>query len=634
MFPVFLAKEDDVIMPIGAVVLSAALLLAMILNLALKPFFSKKLTLCCMVLALAGGLIYYGAGYWEVSGDLALTVVRTPLFVLRMFLGINELGVIASSRLVSTPFGLFGFWLVHLMAFYSMASAVMTTLGAELLRQLRFLLSGRGELTLIYGVNENSIALGKECRAAGESVVFVAEQISSELVGELNKAGMSVLMGPSAAAADERSLRRLRIKGRRLTVYALDAADDKDLFFALRMRDTLEKLGVPAKDTRVTLPGAEDIIGTMLQLSETQYGFGYVNVFDRSMLAARALIRTVPPCDFLSFGPDGRATEDFDCVIVGFGSHGQAALRQLAMNGQFAGARFRAAIFSPNYEREAGYLKTDCPELLSRYDISSFSLDAQSADFYRYIDKRLPTLKLIVLATGSEELNREISDNLMLFLKRRGAEHICVVRCGKDGVRYQERVGSPVLSRGIYTRAFLSAEDADRGAILLNASYDDSPRSDWEKWVACDSFGKMSSRASADFAHAFLRAAGTSREALLAGRWPPEETVLRNLGETEHMRWNAFHFAMGYRPMSEEEFDERAALWRRYRDAGLPAGIKIAKNSEARTHACLVDWDELPAVSARESAVTGRAVDYQRVDINNVLALPKLLRGAEGSEAR
>ena len=81
------------------------------------------------------------------------------------------------------------------------------------------------------------------------------------------------------------------------------------------------------------------------------------------------------------------------------------------------------------------------------------------------------------------------------------------------------------------------------------------------------------------------------------------------------------------------EFAERAALWRAGREAGLPREIKLAQNSEARTHACLVGWEELPAVSARESAVTGRAVDYRQIDINNVLALPKLLRAEKGSEA-
>ena len=617
-------------MTISAVILSAALLLAMILNFALKPAFSARLTAFCIFFAIVGGTIFYGAGYWETCGSLTQTVLRTVLTVFRMFLGVNEFKEISSTRLVMSPFGIALFWLLHLMALYSVTTAAMTTLGAEFLRQLRSLLSKRGDLTLIYGINEDSVALGKECLSGKNvSVVFVAESASAELVHDLNKAGMSVLTGPDAVASDEKVLRRLHIGSRKLTVYALDAADDKNLYYALRLKDALEKKSVPAEKTRITLPGAEDIIGSMLQLSDGRYGFGYVNVFDRSMLAARAVIRTVPPWECISFGPDGRALEDFECVIAGFGTHGQAVLKQLVMNAQFAGSHFRALIFSPNYEKEAGYLKADCPELLERYEITSRPLDARSLDFYRAVESRLASLKLIVLATGDDELNCEISDNLMLFLKRRSAENICVVRCGKTGVRYQERVGSPILTSNIYTRAFLSAEDADRSAILLNASYDNSPRSDWEKWLSCPSFSKMSSRASADFAPAFLRASGCSREELLAGKWQPSKDMLRNLGETEHLRWNAFHFAMGYRTMSEEEFSENAARWARLRKEGVP--FRIVKNSEQRTHACLVGWDELKTVSERESAVTGRAVDYQQLDINNVLALPALLRAEEKS---
>ena len=206
----------------------------------------------------------------------------------------------------------------------------MSTLGAEFLRRLRSLLSRRGDLTLIYGVNEDSVALGKECLGEKNgAVVFVTESASAETVHDLNKAGMSVLTGPDAVASEAKVLRRLHIGRRKLTVYALDAADDKNLYYALRLKDALEKKGVPAERTRIALPGAEDIIGSMLQVSDARYGFGYVNVFDRSMLAARAVIRTVPPWDYVSFGPDGRALEDFECVIAGFGAHGQAALKQL-----------------------------------------------------------------------------------------------------------------------------------------------------------------------------------------------------------------------------------------------------------------------------------------------------------------
>ena len=615
-----------------SVLLGGAFILAVLLTMTLKPSFYSKLVVVCMVISVLGGLYFYGFGYYEVSHSLPLTALRTPVFVFRMFMGINELTAISDTRPVSTAVGIVCFWLVHLLAFFSVASAAMNTLGAEALRQLRLLLSRRGDLTLIYGISDRSIALGRECLATGKSsVVFIAENASPAAVTDLNSMGMSAIIGPAAVACDDRAMRRLHLGSRTLTVYAIGEDADEDLFFALRMKDSLERLGIPARNTRVTLPGAEDIITSMLQVSPEQYGFGYVNVYDVSDLTARALIRLCPPWEAVSFAPDGMAQEDYECVVVGFGSHGQAALKQLVMNAQFAGSRFTATVFSKSYSQEAGYLKADSPELLNSYDIRVVEADAKSSQFYTFIQQRLDTLKLIAVCTGDEEKNREISDSLMLFLQRRGAENICVVRCGDTGARYQERVGSPILTMDIFTRAFLSAEDADRNAILLNSVYDPSPKSDWEKWVACDSFSKMSSRASAEFLPAFIRAAGSSREEMLAGNWHPSAELLENLGRTEHLRWNAFHFANGYRTMTEAEFDANAAEWRRCREAGLPCGVRISKDTGRRTHACLIPWEKLDELSARESAVTGHAVDYKQYDINNVLALPRLLRAGEES---
>ncbi len=613
-----------------AIILSAALLLAVLLVLTLKPAFYIRLNTGLLIAAVLGGVLFYGTGFMEKTGDLAQTVVRTTLSVLRMFLGVNELSAIDNTILVSTRAGRFVFWLLHLIAFTSIASAVFNTLGSEALRHLRFLLSRRGDLTLLYGINENSVALGKECLEAGNtSVVFIGDNAPQDLVNELNGAGMAVMSGIAAASCDARTMRRLHLRKRKLSVYALEETEDKNLFFALRLRDALEKKAIPPERTRISLPGAEDIIAAMLQVSENQYGFGYVNVFDASTLAARALIRTCPPWEYVRFSPDGRAAEDYECVIVGFGSHGQAVLKQLVMNAQFVGSKFHAAVFSNNFKREAGYLFADSPELLRKYDIQSFEADARGRDFYQYIDSHLSTLKLIVICTGDEEVNREISDNLMLFLKRRNAESICVVQCGDSAVRYQEQVGSPIRIVNIYSRDFLSAEDADRKAILLNASYDHSERSMWEKWVACDSFSKMSSRASADFIPAFIRISGTTREQVLSGDWHPSDEMLQVLGETEHLRWNAFHFAMGYRTMSSKEFETNAKTWAQCMAEGKPCGIKIAKNNEARTHACLIPWEELDELSQKENAITGRNVDYKQIDIDNVLTMPKILQAEE-----
>ena len=613
---------------VTVVILSTALLLAMVLNLALKPSFSARLTTVCMIIAFIGGVIIYGVGFAERTGDIGLSMIRTPFCVIKMFVGINDYGSIEGTTPVATPLRLIVFWIIHLLAFYSMASAAMFTLGEEALRYLRMLLSARGDLTLIYGISDRSIDLGRECLEAGAgSVVFIAEDADHSAVTDINNMGMSVISGPSAVASDKSVMKRLRAGRRRINVFAMRQEEDKDLFYALGLKDALKEAGADPEKTAITLPGAEDIITSMLQVSEEQYGFGYVNVYDSAMLSARALIKTCPPWELVKFGNDGRALEDFDCAIVGFGRHGQAVLKQLIMNGQFAGSTFHAAVFSPNFENEAGYMKAECASMFENYDICSFKAEGRSIEFYNYVDKHIDTLKLIAVCTGSEESDCEISDNLMMYLKRRSAEHICVVRCGDDGIRYQETVGSPIITANINSMEYLSAQKADQDAIIINSSYDSSDKTDWEKWVACDPFSKMSSRASADFMPAFIRAAGLSKDDVMAGNWPPAEDILEVLGETEHLRWNAFHFVMGYSPMGSEELEERAEAYRKCVADGLPA-IRLTKDPENRTHACLIPWDKLDSLSEKERSVTGREVDYKQYDINNVLLIPDI-SGAE-----
>ena len=610
---------------VSAGILSAALFLAMVLNLAMKPKYSARLTTACMVVALIGGLAIYGAGYAQSTESLALTMIRTPLAVTRMFVGVNDLSAVDGTTFVRGQGGLVFFWLIHLLAFYSMASAAMITIGAEALRSLRLLLSRRGELTLIYGINDRSIDLGQEClEQSGGAVILVAEDVADAKITEMNNLGMSVLSGTAA----DRVLRALRIGNRKLSVFALEEQDDSNLVFALKLKDALERFGAAPENTRLTLPGEEEIITSMLQVSPEQYGFGYVQVFDTPTLAARALLRTGPPWDFVSFGPDGRAQEDFECAIVGFGRLGQAVLKQLVMNGQYVGSSFHATVFALDYEAESGYLFHDCPGLLNHYDIKCISADGRSAAFYSYLTEHLATLKMIAVCTGSDTVNQEIANELMLFLKRRRAERICVVRCGKKALRYQASVASPIVETGVYTLASLSAERADREAILLNAVYDDSDRSNWEKWVACDSFSKMSSRASADFAPALIKASGAKEEEILAGNWQPDEAMQQVLGEMEHLRWCAFHYAMGYLPMGKERWEARAAEFTRCREQDIPCRIRLSKDAEERLHACLIPWDSLDELSARESAVTGRNVDYKQTDINNVLALPQILNAS------
>ena len=148
-----------------------------------------------------------------------------------------------------------------------------------------------------------------------------------------------------------------------------------------------------------------------------------------------------------------------------------------------------------------------------------------------------------------------------------------------------------------------------------------------EDWAACDYFSRLSCRASADYLPAFLKAAGLEAEEVREKGWPDDPELLENLSETEHLRWCAFHFCMGYQPMPEEVFADRAAQYRREKEEQGAPLIRVGKDSVKKLHACLIPWEELDALDEKEKRLTGKEVCYKQLDRDNILLIPELLRG-------
>lgn len=153
-----------------------------------------------------------------------------------------------------------------------------------------------------------------------------------------------------------------------------------------------------------------------------------------------------------------------------------------------------------------------------------------------------------------------------------------------------------------------------------------------ENWMECDYFSRMSCRAAADFFPAVLRSAGMEEEHVLEQGFRPEGELLETLGRMEHLRWCAFHHCMGYTVMDSEEYDRRADEYRAQMARGEKPTIRIGKNTVARTHACLIPWEELDALSERENAITGGKVNYKYLDMQNVLAIEPILRSCDKTE--
>lgn len=609
---------------LSIIVITAACFFAAVLNLAVENRFRNHIMGAFTCIAVSVGIAIYGYGFASVFGASPVAVLRALLAVCRMFGGVNDLSAIQAAPLFAHEGILSVFWLIHFMAFYVTASAAIATVGGRMLRYIRVTRLRRGTLLIIYGANRDSVEYAvRQIAGMHRSVVFIDQGCDAALEAAINAAG-AVLDKGGVQQIDRAFLRRMGVRsgGRRIEVAALHEDGVKNIVFARAFLAAAESAGVHAVQIALLIRAVQEEHAGSLVCSQSAYGYGSVLAFDEYELAARLMMHVLAPCETIAFDDSARAKEDFSALIIGFGRMGRAVLEQLVMNGQFCGSSFRVDIFDAHAQR--GILHDH--ELLRQYDIRFHEAGGKSEALYEFLKERRYAIRYIVLCTGEAKENRELALDLKRWFGACG-EVPAMVQCTRQGLIFSDADEHDLRYQSLYDSDALDLEHIDAMAMAINHVYcRASGRTAFENWMHCDYFSRMSSRASADFYPAVLRAAGTTREQVEAGNWSPKADVLENLAITEHLRWCAFHYVMGFHRMSEAEYEQRAAQYRADIQASGVSSLRIGKNMLERTHACLVPWEELDALSARENAITGGQVDYKAMDRNNVLALPEILK--------
>ena len=605
------------------IVFTGILFLGIIINLAMKKENSAKVTGVCIAVAGVSGLFIYGYGYGLAFADnLPLAVIRSLMAVWGMFVSKNDFSIISGTPLFSSQGAVLYFWLVHLMAQYATASAAIATIGARALRRLRLWLACFGNLSLIYGVNEDSVAFGRQlAETPGNNVVFVDEKVSSSLEGAINSFGGVTVGDKNALWPDKKFLRGLGIRGdrRKYDFYLLHKNEAKNVKYAFALKAALETNGIPATATNLVMLGSEETHTAPLQRLGDKYGFGNVSIFDAPGLVARLLIHHFPPAATMDFNDDCSAAENFESVIIGFGAVGQAVMKQLVMNGQFAGSDFSLAVFAPDFEKVSGYISATSHSIIDNYNVKFYDYDGRSRSMYDYILARKDDMNYIVICTGSEKTNNEIGGEITRYLTRIGSD-AQVYLAGYSGITCLTEGQIPPKQHPVFTTDVLCTGKIDSVATQLNHRYCNNDNTPQQNWARCDWFSRMSSRASADFMPSMAVIARQDP----AQQWALTDAQLENLGITEHQRWMAFHFVMGYEKMPAEVYDQREQRYISEKSLYGTGKIRVGKDTVARQHACLIPWEELDALSRRENAITGGNVDYKQSDKNNVLAIAQL----------
>lgn len=606
---------------ISIIIITTACFFAAVLNLATENRFRNRIMSAFLTMATVVGLLLYGYGFAHKFGLSLLAVLRTLMAVCRMFAGVNDLGSIEAAPFFAHHWVVVIFWMAHFMAFYAMASATIAAIGGRVLRRIRVTLLRRGTLLVIYGVNANAVEYGKnQINKLHRSVVFIGQGDAS-IEAAINAAGG--VLEKNGEQPDATLLRRLGIRTgkRHIEVAALHEDGIKNFVFVQELMNAFEKARILPEQTMLLLRDAEADRAASMIASEGRYGYGSVMAFDEYELAARLMMQKLPPCEMIHFDENARAQEDFGALIIGFGRMGREVLGALLLNGQFCGSKFRADIFDENAQN--GILHDH--EILRQYDIRFHQAGGKSDAFYAFLNEHKDAIRYIVLCTGNVKENDEIARDLGLWLKARGAAP-AVIQANVQGLVFARLGEADYAYQNIYGSDALNLERIDRMAMAINHAYcRDSGKTPQENWKNCGYFSRMSSRASADFYPAVLRAVGKTVQQVEAGDWPPHGAALENLAITEHMRWCAFHYVMGFRPMDEAEYAQRIDQYRADMREKGKSSLRIGKDMEKRRHACLVPWEALDRLSDRENEVTGGYIDYKQMDRNNILVLPDVL---------
>ncbi|MBQ8769050.1 MAG: metallophosphoesterase [Oscillospiraceae bacterium] len=599
---------------------TAIVFMIFILLLAAKPKVSKAITLGAMTFGGIFGLLIYGCGYSYVTDNFLLAILKAVYSVCRSFVGVNDYGSISDAPFMQAQ------WMQTLCTFaqicslYATASAIITSIGTQALKKLRLWLGRRKDLHLIYGTNANALGFGNQLMAnRSGAVVFVDPQAASSADTAVSAMGC-VLQNDGSAS--EKFLRRIGFGSgkRKITLYALNQDSNKNIQYATRLLASLDALNVSPEKTNLVLMAREEAAVSRLQSTPEKYGYGFVTAVNEPQMAARLLTAKYPPCDVISFDADGKASDDFEALLIGFGQVGQAVLKSLVMNGQFEGSHFKLDVFAKDVDSIDGNFASQFSTLFDEYDIHFHDSDAKSRHMYDHLKQRAQKLRYIVISTGDRKDGHEIAEEILSYLDRIGRS-IPVYRCTRQGVTAYDPDGTVKTVHSIYSTELLCSNTLDQKAMIFNHRYQSaSGKTAMQAWMECDYFSRQSCRAAADFIPAMLRAAGKTG---IDGDWALSPAQIENLSKTEHLRWCAFHYCMGFTAMTDAEYAERAEAYRQ----GKP--IRIGKNTLRRTHACLIPWEELDALSAKENTITGKCIDYKAMDTDNVMAIPQLLLSSE-----
>ncbi|MCL2664480.1 MAG: NAD-binding protein [Defluviitaleaceae bacterium] len=624
--------------------------------------FVKVICSIFFAVAVLGGFVFYSYSY--LSSDMSFTdalysTVRGILSTARMF-SINDNYDFFSKENIWVQIV---FWLCHVSALIVIQAALFALFGKKLIESFRLRFGLHKEVFIIKGCDKYALMLGENIATkddpkgqpdAKRLIVFLIEEDD-----DMNKIKEKVTHIDGLVIMPDRKndlLNCLKKTGlgkrrRRKTKYSM--------IFMLNSTSAADGTVHAAEyaNARNVTPDSLNVFVFVLfewdrkeieMITHEKDGerrkYPYtINIVRERDLMVRQMIKEHPPCDCASFdfNENGETAHNFTVLILGFGTVGQQALLRLMMNGQFVGSRMRAIIVDREIDHLREHFLHYYPSVKLCCDIEFERFDVRDEEYFSFLENE-NDLDYIVVAINDDEISKQIALDTRLHYERRKIAKLPFIaiyeKNGSLPCAKQDELNDKIFSFGcrdaIYNESVIIREETDLMAKAVNNAY--AEMYGGKPWHELDWFLQESNRASADFIPAMLKLARLKESDLdIKDTLTDNPNLEEILAQTEHLRWMAFHAAMGYNPINTDEMRRRFENYPGEKNTREHLDF-CRRDTKARLHACLVPWDKLDGVRDTYRELAGKAGnvkeqkrDFKDNDRDIVKNIPKFIKAAK-----
>jgi len=638
----------------------------------------KTIEICIwlFVISIFGGFTLYTYGYFLSSDEGLPDALFSTTFgmynTFRMFFNEHDYEIAIQPE--KNHFWHILFWLFHLVAIMAVNAIVLNLFGRKLIDEIRMRLPSK-EIYIIKGNDENALLLGNNIitHDGGKPIdpkrliIFWLEQDDDEkkmykkamrfggIVKVLDSENSLLSFLKEISLVKNNCILSFHKKTKyKVIIMPNDISVSDDAYRLVKLvkeKSTKEQNNL---DIFIITPSEweKKKIETIIEMKNDNgkkifpFTFHLINEID---LITRQMIEKLPPyaCPGLNFS-NGIAKRDFNVMILGFGTMGQAALLRLIMNGQFVGSKMHAIVIDKNIDKIEDYFKHCYPELekLScSLDYQKFNIPGES--FFNFLNKK-NNIDYIVIALNDDEINKKTALEIRFHYLRNGLKlpFIAIISDSENNdILPKEKEDEKIFIFGcretLYRESVIIDEETDLIAKAVNNFYNKGKEKK-DEWEMLDLFSQESNRATADFIDAmlFLEKGGKNvsykatefmnnkdeirAEVSKRPTLTDDKALMEIIAQTEHLRWCAFHAAMGWQRQSINIFEKLRFIYDKEKKL-------YRKNLKAKLHIGLVPWDKLDEISDTYYKITKEKKDFKDETYNIINNIPEYLRGVESS---